>query len=117
LDSSWIGYKVIAMPSYQGTNMTLMDFDLPDPGRQGSADPSQEDYSTAFIMIAVPTTSWRVMLPLGGPSDYISVPTFIGSTADDIFGFSYSDAPPQMASYQCEVKRVLETFEPISRVR
>jgi len=108
LDHLWKGYKVVSMPSYQGTDSTLLQFEIPTGSLNGT-----ETYGVALTMAVWPISDWRKMLPFGGPADYISVPTFIGSNTKYLFGYFLVQDPGFIPNYTCEVGRIMETFEPL----
>ena len=108
LDSLWKGYDTAVVPNFQGTDETWINFRLP-----GSDETPSAPAGLLLTIVVVPTTSWREMLPLGGPSDYSGTATFIGSNPSYIFGYILSDDTQNVPQYQCEVQRVLQTFEPV----
>ena len=109
-DNIWKGYKVVAMPSYQSTDLTLLQFEIPT----AMSPEGGNIYGVVFTMAIYPVSDWRRMLPLGGPADYTSVPTFVGSNSRYLFGYSLEQDGGFVQDYICEVQRVMQSFEPLS---
>ena len=109
LDSAWEGYTTATSSVLGAPHAERINFELPS----SSITPA----AVAFRLDIVPVSDWRYFLPIGSPSDYSFVPTFIGSSAQYIFGYYFTDSPPPeiLADYRCEIARVLNTFRFISR--